>query len=446
MDADLIPRWKAFWARRGSTGAKARLLLAVSGGVDSVVMVNLAFRSGMAFGIGHCNFHLRGEESDEDARVVRRLAEAMGAPYYQADFDTVVLAEAAGKGIQETARKLRYEWLEKIRQEEGYDLVTTAHHLNDSIETALINFTRGTGLRGLVGIPGHYQAVVRPLLWATRAEIGKYAEWMELAYREDSSNAADKYARNRIRSGVIPVLKTINPGLEMTAARTFRQLEETAGVFDWAVRELGNRYIQAGGGKTTIDLSVCRDFPAFARTLVFEWIREYGFNGDQAAGAIEAGQTGAAFYSPTHRMLADRQVLRVEPLQEDDRAIYYHLAEEADLLYVPGGRFEISRIENPPPVWPSDPSIAYFDAGKLHFPLVLRHWQPGDRFQPLGMGGKSQKLQDFFSNLKISRFEKERIWLLCSGNGEIAWVVGRRMDERFKVTAETRKVLAIRSL
>lgn len=447
MDADLLPAWNAFWAHRGASAAKPELLLAVSGGVDSTVMVDLAFRSGIPFGVGHCNFNLRGKESEEDAQFVNNLATAYGARYFQADFDTVAIAEADGRSIQETARKLRYEWLEKIRLKEGFDQIATAHHLNDSIETALINFTRGAGLRGLVGVPGRYREVVRPLLRTTRTEILKYAEWAGLTYREDSSNTEDKYTRNKIRNRVIPVLKSINPNLEMTAARNFRYLEETAGIFDWAIRELALRYVRKTAEKTTVDLSISRDFPAFARTLTFEWTREYGFNGDQAAQAVEtAGHSGAVFYSRTHRMLVDRQVLWIEPLPENDQAIYYYLQEKADSLEAPGIRFEISRMDSPPPVWPAAPSVAYFDAGKLDFPLVVRHWQPGDHFQPLGMAGKSQKLQDFFSNLKLSRFEKERTWILCSGSGEIAWVVGRRMDERFKVNADTGQVLAIRSL
>ncbi|MCB9278289.1 MAG: tRNA lysidine(34) synthetase TilS [Lewinellaceae bacterium] len=436
-----LTTWTNHLESRRLTGK--RMLLAVSGGIDSVVMADLAFRSKLDFGIGHCNFHLRGEASDGDAEFVRTLADRYGVPFFRADFHTEQDALDSGKSIHETAREQRYGWLEETRIANNFDLVATAHHLNDSIETALINFTRGTGIRGLLGVPETGNRLIRPLLWATREEIAAYAEETGLEYREDSSNDTDKYTRNKIRHKIIPVLKELNPGLEQTAARNFHHLSATASLYEWAVKELGSRYKSIRENTVVIDLAVSRDFPDFAGSLLYEWIREFGFLPNQASDVLNAGESGAVFNSPTHKMVRDRGQLLIEPLAQQQTADSYLITRETQLLDLPEGRLALRFPVPIPDQWPDHPDIAFFDADKLTFPLTLRRWQSGDFFHPLGMGGKRQKLQDFFSNRKLTLFDKERTWLLCSAAGEIAWVVGLRADERFKIGEGTKAVLRV---
>ena len=437
-------RFTKFIQERALLSGEDRVLLAVSGGVDSVVLCHLCHCAGLDFGIAHCNFQLRGSESDEDARFVEQLAEALDVPCYSIAFDTLGLAQERKASIQVLARNLRYDWLYKLQERMGYNCIATAHHLNDAIETFLYNFTKGTGIRGLQGIPLRNESVIRPLLFASKADIMAYAKQEKLAYREDSSNTSDKYARNKIRQKVIPTLRELNPSLEQTSQQTFRNLNASAELYHFAIKQIQSVIMQALEQEVTIHWEQLLEFPV-PETVLLESIRDFGFNADQVQQILEApaGKTGALFYSKTHRLLIDRHLLRIQELALATEASTFYLKEGQAVLQLNQFRLEAKWRVAPPKKYPRDNNYAFLDMNKLHFPLSLRKWKPGDYFHPLGMQGKRQKLQDFFGNLKLSRFEKEQVWLLQTANEEICWVVGYRIDERFKLEETSKDCLEL---
>lgn len=426
----------------------SRTLLAVSGGIDSMTMQHLFEAAGWAYGIAHCNFQLRGKDSEADHDLIKKTALLAGRTFHSIAFDTEQEAAERGISIQMAARELRYPWLELVRQEHGYDFIATAHHLNDTIETSLINQTRGTGLRGLAGIPARQGRLIRPMMAFTRREIKAYLDRYGISYREDSSNAKDEYHRNRIRHHVIPVLESINPSLSSTFARNLRIWNESAYLMEWACKELRRQYIREEGPGLVIDYQFASDHPAAAATLLFEWTRELGFHADQLQQALQSAGTavGGIWESDTHRLLVDRQAFQIEPLRAEDPNDKKQLlaGNPPGSLEVGDGSFSMSVSDRPDNLLLSDSEfIAELDADKMHYPLHLRHWQEGDVFCPLGMNGKQKKLQDFFSDRKLSRFEKERVWLVENGAGHIVWIVGHRLDDRYKVDARTKRILKL---
>ncbi len=412
-----------------------KMLIAVSGGVDSVVLCHLAAADDWHFGIAHCNFQLRGKDSLGDEQFVKALAHQLNVPFHTINFPTQQIAEDASQSIQLVARQLRYDWLEKIRQQFNYDFIATAHHLNDSIETLIYNFTKGTGIKGLIGIPQKNKNIIRPLLFATKAQIEQYANENHITFREDSSNAEDKYARNKIRHHVIPTLKVINPNLEITAQQTINHLKDTNTIFDWAIKHFKAQIVQEKEDKVLLDLHQLNELPA-PRTILYQILVEYQFHADQVQQIMESQRTGKQFFSPTHECLIDRNNLIISPIVNKQTNILW-IYPETQELQLDKGKLMIQKTV-PPKTFSDDTNVAYFEADKLHFPLKLRRWQAGDTFQPIGMQGKSQKLQDFFSNVKLSRMAKEKVWILES-NGEICWIVGYRMSERFKITTHTKQ-------
>lgn len=423
----------------------SRVLLAVSGGLDSVAMVHLFEEAGLSFGIAHCNFQLRGQASDEDERFVRSLAEEKGVPVFFTRFDTETYAREISESIQVAARILRYEWLEEIRQDNGFTFIATAHHLNDSIETLIYNLTKGCGMRGLHGIPPKNGPVIRPLLFAGRKQLEQYVQSKKMAYREDASNQETKYQRNKIRHEVIPVLAGINPAFEQTMAENigrFRQLEQ---LLDWAMRHIAQDAILSFGDPYRLSISSLESFGEVLPTVLFELLHPYGFNSSQVQQLAQSlGHTGAVFNSSTYRLLVERQEIVVEKIREGEAEGEFQVLPDTQEVAVPGGRLRLGRHSGKPEAFPADAWEALLDASSLQFPLALRHWRAGDAFQPLGMGGKHQKLQDFFSNRKVSRFEKEKTWILEDASGRICWVVGHRIDERFKVKPSTRDYWALK--
>ena len=417
-----------------------RVLVAVSGGVDSVVLCHLFKQLSIPFGIGHCNFQLRGAASDEDALFVTQLAEQLAVPYFSTAFDTTKIAAQEKQSIQLVARRLRYDWFAKILKEENYQSVATAHHLNDSIETFLYNFSKGTGLRGLTGVPVQNKGIIRPLLFASKDQILDYAQKHQLAYREDSSNAEDKYARNKIRHHVVPILKQLNPSLEQTSLQTFQNLHEAVHLYDFALQHLLAELLEESAEETRLFWPKLLSFP-MANSLLYECLKPFGFHPDQIKQILDevANKTGALFYSASHQLLVDRQYLIVRPKEgtiEEERIIFeqgkasLHLGDS--VLEAKWGLEYDGTIHKAI-------DRAQLDVNRLSFPLKLRHWKPGDYFCPIGMNGKRQKLQDFFSNQKLNRFEKEKVWILETEAGEICWLVGYRIDERFKMTSDTKE-------
>lgn len=414
-------------------------LLALSGGLDSVTLLHILLRLGWPFAVAHCNFQLRGDESDGDEAFARDLAADAGLDFFVKKFDTQHFAHQNGFSIQMAARQLRYAWFEEIRQQKGFGPILTAHHLNDSVETALINLTRGTGLRGLGGLPVRQGSVLRPMLFATRDEVLQYAQREGLTWRNDSSNDSDEYTRNYIRRQVMPKFLALNPNFLHTAGRSLQRLRAADDNLDFFLRQLGETLPD---GSYRIEKEKLANLPAPEEALR-RLLKPYGFTAEQARQITEQlPETGRDWASESGiRLLNDRRALIVTqarqlppPLRIEADDLMVKLPDNTRLVLTPSeaaGRY------------PDGRTAVLVDAGKLRFPLLLRPWQPGDVFQPLGMGSRHQKIQDFFTNQKVSRLDKEKAWVLADAGGAIIWLLGWRADERFKITETTRNALKI---
>jgi tRNA(Ile)-lysidine synthase len=438
----MLDAFKKYVEKERLIRAQDKVLLAASAGVDSTVLCHLFHRAEIDFAIAHCNFQLRGKESDEDERFVKKLAEKLGVPFFVTAFDTPSISEKNKKGIQETARDLRYDWLQKTAEENGYQKIATAHHLDDNIETILFNFSKGTGIRGMRGIQPLRKNIIRPLLFATKNEILDFAQKEEIEYREDSSNLTQKYARNHIRHRVVPELEKVAPNFHHNAERTISHLSEMEALFLFFLQKIKEEVFSEAGDEVKIDLKKLRSYPAY-RTLLFELIRPYGFNSTQVDNIWQSteNQAGKAFHSTDYLAVIFSFSLIIK-CQENIRGGKYFIDKDIKLLPLAKGHIALTPHCAPPTDFPNDASVAWLDEDALNWPLTLRHWQPGDYFHPIGMGGKRKKLQDLFGDHKLSRFEKDGVWILESG-GKIAWVVGIRMDERFKVRASTKTCLRL---
>jgi tRNA(Ile)-lysidine synthase len=417
----------------------ARVLLALSGGMDSVCLGALMRLSDIRFGIAHANFQLRGPESEADARFAQALAEQWEVLFYTQKFDTLAYSEEQGISVQEAARRLRYAWFEDLREQHQFTHLVTAHQLNDHVETALFHFSRGTGLRGLSGIPSENGAVLRPLLFATRAEMAAFMAEQGLAWRDDSSNATDDYTRNFIRHHIVPRFEEINPDFLHTAGRNLQRLRE--------LREHGDFLLRHFLGDTPLQLEKVRlQHHPCPQRLLHEWLRDYGFSEEQCRQmAALSAESGQEWHSDLQwRLMSERKRWVVQSPAEMPQAAIVVIHEDDLMVRLPDGGRLFLLVADTDTAFPEDAFTVLLDAERLEFPMQLRRWQAGDRFQPLGMGGQTQKLQDFFTHRKLSQNEKENTWLLCNGNGDIAWVLGQRLDERYKIGAFTNKVLKIR--
>ena len=419
-----------------------KLLVAVSGGVDSVVLCQLLHLNGYHFSIAHCNFQLRGDESEGDEAFVKSLAEYWKVPIYTKKFDAKQYALAHKLSIQVTARDLRYEWFEALRNTLNYDYILTAHHASDNIETVLYNFTKGSGLLGLTGIKPKNNALIRPLLWAKKEEIVAFLKDENLPFREDSSNESDKYARNNIRHHVIPILKKINPNFENTANETIQRLAETQNLMDFFIDIIKKEVSHSIDNQLFIDRNKLKTYPSVS-TVLFELLKEFGFNNDQITQILrEHAKTGALFFSHTHKLLINRSFYIIVPQLLNETSETLFTIQKDDVL-VRGSNFELvfTYLNEKQESFIKNHNEVLLDADKLCFPLTLRKWQEGDRFQPFGMGGKSQLLSDFFRLQKLSIFDKEKILILETAQKQICWVVGFRMDERYKTEAFSKYIV-----
>ena len=419
-----------------------KILLAVSGGMDSMAMAHLFRFAGIDFGIAHCNFNLRGEESDGDEKLVESIAKQWAIPYYSVPFDTANLAAQEKTSIQIMARVLRYEWLEKTRQTHGFAYIATAHHLKDSLETVLYNLVKGCGIRGLHGIPIKQDKIIRPILFATKTEVESFVQAHSVPYRDDASNQSIKYKRNLIRHTVLPQLALINPSLEKTFAKTIQHIRDTELLFEEIIQQYIKRCVIVKDDQVQIQKELLEKHPA-NRTILYEILAPYGFNGDHAAQIVSSlSNVGNLFYSASHQLLIDRDLLIVQAIIVN-KENYVTVKLNTDKVIFNNQLISFSHYSKNDITIEKKMNIAFLDAATLKFPLRLRYWQAGDRFQPLGMKGKSKKLQDFFSDLKLTRFEKEQV-LLLESEGEICWVVGYRIDERFKITEATEQVIMVK--
>lgn len=442
----LLDQFQSFIAEAQLIRPDAKLLLAVSGGLDSVVMAHLCYEAGLNVGIAHCNFGLRGADSDEDEQFVGALAQQLGFTFHTITFPTTTIAQERKASIQLVARELRYSWLEEVRAAGEYEAIATAHHLNDSIETFLYNFTKGTGLRGLRGIPFRNGHIIRPLSFAKRRALESFAEKQGITYKVDSSNATDKYARNKIRHHVVPVLKQINPSLEETSTRSLQHLGEAFYLYESAVEQFRKEWVESRDKEVRIKKAGLRQNSRAAATLLYECTRQAGFGFEQVRQMLAHldSQAGALFYAPGYRLLVDRNAYILAPMEKVDDNFQLKLIDaETDVLRLSDLMLTFSTKIGQPTHFPTSSAVAYLDVARLSYPLTIRRWQKGDVFCPLGMKGKHQKLQDYFTNNGFSRFEKERTWLLVNGDGEMIWLVGHRLDDRFKIEKETNAFLEI---
>jgi tRNA(Ile)-lysidine synthase len=420
-----------------------RLLLAVSGGLDSVVLAELCRESRFSFGIAHCNFQLRGDESERDEQFVRQLADKYGVDFYATRFDTKEYAAEKKTSIQEAARELRYAWFEKIRKENSYTYIVTAHHADDNIETVTMNFFRGTGVKGLRGIEPVHAHIVRPLLFARRAELELYQQQRGLVFVTDSSNLKDDYSRNFFRHQVIPLVEKIYPGTQENLLANIGRFRDVERLYADAVKLHKKKLLVYKGNEVHIPVKKLEQLPAM-QSLVYEIIHDFNFSAAQTSEAIALlkSETGKYISSSSHRIIRNRQWLIIAPLK----------AEEADLIVIesPGnfpsaiGLVNISTRNNNRVVISPEKHIASLDADHIQFPLLMRKWKQGDYFYPMGMP-KKKKLARFFIDQKLSKTEKEQVWVI-EMQKKIIWVVGHRIDDRFKVTARTNNILEIKIL
>ena len=432
-----------------NTGGKT--LAAVSGGVDSMVLLRLLHDAEINIAAAHCNFGLRGDESNLDEAFVRDEMDKLGIQCRVKHFDTSAYADQNGLSIQMAARDLRYRWFHELSAQEGFDAIAIAHNRDDRIETLLINLARGTGIHGLSSIKPKNGKIIRPLLFASRKEIEDYAKTHGVSFREDSSNATDKYARNYIRHHIIPGLKQYFPEIQQTLDRDIDHFSTIELFYNEAVERYKNQMITTKDDLVYIDLQGLTQSPS-PLTLLYEILKPYGFSNSIASEIIEEQQypSGRQFFSDTHRLVHDRQTLILQTIIQkskiknqkskieiDEDTLYIHVTDVPIKL-------EIERFDKFPEFMPdANPNIACLDGEKLQYPLLLRKWEHGDKFRPLGMK-KMKKLSDFFIDAKLSLIEKERCWVLVSG-GQIAWLVGWRIDDRFKITDETTRIVRISS-
>ncbi|MBR4911270.1 MAG: tRNA lysidine(34) synthetase TilS [Bacteroidales bacterium] len=403
-----------------------RYLLAVSGGADSTVMGSLFQDAGLTFAVAHCNFHLRGEDSNRDMHFVENLATQWRAPILIRDFDTLTIQQNSGKSVEMVARDLRYSWFRELSTD--FDFIVVAHNCTDNAETQLLNLCRGTGLKGLCGIPPVNGKIIRPLLAFTSREIRQYAEKQGIAHVEDYTNMDESISRNRIRHSVLPQLECINPQFLATTERNRHLLQRQYAYYQKYIKTEKNRIVSENGEKHYINrqfLETCED----RELVLYEILNEYGFSSDisEKLAATTQFQSGKQFYSDSHILLIDRDFFIIQPATESDNktVIIDSLDELSHYFYVEEFEYQQDMV------FEKNPDTLYIPKEKLNFPLQIRPWQHGDYFYPLGGRGR-QKLSDYFTDHKIDRFSKEKIQLLCSGDN-ILWIIGLRSDERWKV-------------
>ncbi len=434
-------KFKTFIEEESLIATSDRVLLAVSGGVDSMVMVDLFYKNQIPFGICHCNFSLRGKESEEDAQFVGEVAQKYNIPFYIKKFDAKEESKNLKLSIQETARKLRYDWFFEILVQEKYNKLATAHHLNDSIETIFYNLSKGCGISGLRGIPLEREWIIRPILNASKQEIEDYASQNKLSFRLDSSNLTDKYNRNLIRQKVIPHLQSFNPSLENTFQKNIKRFKEVEYILEDYIKKFKKKYTKKEKNKFEIPLKPLAKNPS-RNTILFYLIKKYGFNEDQVIQMLESQTAGKKTFSKTHALYCTNESLVVLPIAKTETGEL--LIQESD-KHIKFGKdvfFMVRFIANPN-LNLREKGATFLDLNKLKFPVKLRRWQPGDFFYPFGMNGQRKKVKDFFVDLKMPVFEKEQQWIIES-EGTICGVLGKRVDIRFKVNGKTKNILKIK--
>jgi tRNA(Ile)-lysidine synthase len=439
----MLDELKKFIAEKNLIKAGQKILLTVSGGIDSMVMAHLFLQLDYEIGVAHCNFSLRGKESDMDEELVRKYSTDHNLPFFTTRFETKEYMKKYGLSLQMAARELRYDWFEEIREKNNYDLIAVAHNLNDNIETLIINLIRGTGLTGLSGIRVISNRIIRPLLFATRQDIVIYCNNHNLVFREDKSNADTKYIRNKVRHMILPVLKEINPSIETTLTETAERFQGINEIVSEYIFRLREKITECNDNIVTFNIGLLRAH-LNNKAILFELFRQYGVTNARLDDLIKIinGKTGGQIHTGTHRILKNRKELIV--LYDENRnGISFKIKSIEDFKKIPG--FESAELVTITDTFEisADQTIGYLDSEKLVFPLTIREWKAGDSFYPLGMKQK-KKLSDYFIDNKYSILDKENK-LILESDGKIVWIIGDRIDNRFKITRSTRIALVIQT-
>lgn len=429
-----------------------KLLVAISGGIDSIVLTHILHKLEFNISLAHCNFSLRGKESNKDEQFVKNLGEKLGVPTYTIEFKTRSYAKENGVSTQMAARDLRYNWFDELIKEHNLDFLITAHQKDDVLETFLINLTRGTGIDGLTGMPQVNKTIVRPLLPFNRNEILIHATRNKLKWREDSSNSSIKYVRNKIRHKVVPFLKELNPSLLETFSNTLQNIKGSQEIVNDRISEIKEKTITSVGNELHYSISELKKLNN-PKIYFYELLKDYGFTEwDDVTNLLDA-QSGKQVFSKTHCLLKNREVLILSEINKPEEIKSVEILENTLKIKEPI-KLKFKKIDIPfdtqnhsikvfSELIMDKANIISIDYDKLQFPLTIRKWEEGDYFYPIGLNGK-KKLSKFFKDEKLSLIDKENTWILCSNN-EIVWVIGKRLDNRFKVSKTTSAILKIKS-
>jgi tRNA(Ile)-lysidine synthase len=417
-----------------------KILLAVSGGIDSMVMWKLFDDTRFDYSVIHCNFQLRGEDSDKDELMVRRIASERGIKLFVKKFDTREYASLTGISIEMAARELRYAWFEEIRMAENIHFIATAHHLDDLLETFFINLVRKTGIKGLSGFRPKTGYIIRPMLFTNRNGIVEWATMNDVEFRTDTTNSEIIFQRNYIRHHVIPGLEKLNPAFRNNLTATMANLRDVEQFYMTEVTRQIKKISTGDSQFPEILISSLLKLP-HPRQVLFEWMSKYGFNTATSNQVFESldGEPGRQFFSRTHRLVIDRNKLILTPIPESSGQLFYIEKEDLEIfepIHLTIQTIDINSFEIDP-----DPGMAFIDLDKLQFPLIVRKWKAGEYFQPLGMKG-FKKISDFFIDQKLSIPEKEETWIIYSGN-KVVWIAGYRIDNRFRISSETTNAICI---
>ena len=438
----MLEKFESFVSDNNLFSKDDRILIALSGGVDSVVLSHLMCRANYKISLAHCNFHLRDEESNRDEAFVRSWAKENNIPLFVKEFDTYQYMKENKLSLEMAARDLRYNWFNSLLESEGFTCLCTAHHLDDSIETFFINLLRGTGIAGLHGIKVKNDKIVRPLLFATREEILSYAKQNNISYVEDSTNSETKFTRNKIRHNLFPVLREINPNFEFALKKDIEYLNDTEFIFRREIEKTKKEIIETEQEVIKINISKLKQLNPM-KIYLYEILSEYGFNETNISDILSCldENSGKQFFSKTHRLVKDRQYIFIDVIKNNTTNDFF-LIDNCQSSLIHPLKMQIELLRDLKFINISkDKNIAMLDADLLKFPLILRKWRQGDSFVPFGMK-KEKKLSDYFTSNKYSLLDKENQWILCSEE-KIVWLVAERIDDRFRISNKTKNILKI---
>ncbi|MBO7277603.1 MAG: tRNA lysidine(34) synthetase TilS [Bacteroidales bacterium] len=438
----MLEKFESFVSDNNLFSKDDRILIALSGGVDSIVLSHLMCRANYKISLAHCNFHLRDEESNRDEAFVRRWAKENNIPLFVKEFDTYQYMKENKLSLEMAARDLRYNWFNSLLESEGFTCLCTAHHLDDSIETFFINLLRGTGIAGLHGIKVKNDKIVRPLLFATREEILSYAKQNNISYVDDSTNSETKFTRNKIRHNLFPVLREINPNFEFALKKDIEYLNDTEFIFRREIEKTKKEIIETEQEVIKINISKLKQLNPL-KIYLYEILSEYGFNETNINDILSCLDeiSGKQFFSKTHRLVKDRQYIFIDVIKNNTTNDFF-LIDNCQSSLIHPLKMQIELLRDLKFINISkDKNIAMLDADLLKFPLILRKWRQGDSFVPFGMK-KEKKLSDYFTSNKYSLLDKENQWILCSEE-KIVWLVSERIDDRFRISNKTKNILKI---